>query len=151
MVRLLHRPNFGTMLPRQFGQMQADFEQFLDQVLKSGCDRGECGSNCSAPAALWEDESGFHLEVELPGVQRDDVDLTIEKGTLRVAAERKAPEEERKYWHKERAYGKIQRIVSLPEEVDHDSIDAQLSDGVLHVTVAKKPEVQPKHIKVKEG
>ena len=148
MVRLLHGPKFGTMLPRQFGQ---ELEQFLDHFLQSGLSRPGAEGSWPAPACLWEDDAGFHLEVELPGVKRDDIGLTIEKGTLRVSAERKAPEEERKYWHQERGFGDIERIVSLPEAVDHDSVDAELTDGVLHVSVAKTPEVKPKQIEVSVG
>jgi HSP20 family protein len=102
-----------------------------------------------APASIWEGEDTFHLELDAPGVSKEDVELTFDKGALQVTLERKAPEGERKYWHNERGYGKITRSVSLPDTVDPNSIAAELTNGVLHVTIAKRPETQPKKIEVK--
>ena len=67
---------------------------------------------------------------------------------LEIAAERVAPEEQRNSLHEERTYGKVSRSLSLSESVDPDSIAAELDMGVLHVTVAKVPEVQPKRIDI---
>lgn len=102
-----------------------------------------------APASLWEDEGSYHLELDVPGISREDIGLTFEKGVLEIVAERKAPAEERKGLHDERLYGKLTRKLTLPESIDPDSIEAEVSDGVLHVTVAKTPETQPKRIEIK--
>ncbi|RIK85540.1 MAG: heat-shock protein Hsp20 [Planctomycetota bacterium] len=101
------------------------------------------------PASVWEDESSYHVELDVPGVTRDAVELTYEKGTLRITTERRAPEDRRAGLVDERRYGKVTRSVTLPESIDPDSITAELAHGVLHVTVAKKPEAQPKRIEVK--
>lgn len=101
------------------------------------------------PASVWEDADSYHFELDVPGVTRDHVDVTFEKGTLRVTTERLAPEETRKSLVDERRYGKVTRTVALPETIDPESIAAELTDGVLHVTVAKKPESQPKRIEIK--
>lgn len=102
-----------------------------------------------ATAGLWEDDAGYHLEIDLPGVHRDDVEITFDKGTLRIAAERKAPEGERNSLAEERVYGRVERTVRLPELVDAESIDANFAEGVLTVSVAKRPEAQPKRIEIK--
>ncbi|MDC0934928.1 Hsp20/alpha crystallin family protein [Pirellulales bacterium] len=102
-----------------------------------------------ASAALWEDSTGYRLELDLPGVSRDDVEITVDKGELRVAAERKAVDEDRNSLADERLYGKIERSVKLPELVNPESIDAKLADGVLSVSIAKKPEAQPRRIEIK--
>lgn len=102
-----------------------------------------------ATAGLWEDDAGYHLEIDLPGVHRDDVEITFDKGVLRIAAERKAPEGERNSLAEERVYGRVERTVRLPELVDADSIDANFAEGVLTVSVAKRPEAQPKRIEIK--
>ena len=102
-----------------------------------------------APASLWEEEGAYHVELDVPGIPRGDIELTFEKGTLTITAERKKPEAERTGWHEERAYGKITRSLKLPETIDPESIEATVADGVLHVTVAKTPEAQPKRIDVK--
>jgi HSP20 family protein len=102
-----------------------------------------------APASIWEAENVFHIEVDAPGVKKEDVDVTFDKGALQISLERKAPEGERTSWHSERGYGKVARTVGLPETVDPNTITAELTDGVLHVTITKLPEAQPKKIDVK--
>ena len=77
------------------------------------------------------------------------MDLTFENGTLRITTEREAPAEQRFALVDERRYGKVTRTVTLPESIDPDSISGKLTEGVLHVTVAKKPEAQPKRIEVR--
>jgi HSP20 family protein len=102
-----------------------------------------------APASVWEENDRFHVELDLPGVKQENLELTFEKGALSITAERIAPEAERTNWHDERGYGKVTRIVSLPDSADTENINAALESGVLHVTVPKKPEAQPKRIEVK--
>jgi HSP20 family protein len=102
-----------------------------------------------APASIWEADNTFHIEVDAPGVLKEDVELTFDKGALQVSLERKAPEGERTTWHNERGYGKISRSVSLPDTVDPNTISAELVNGVLHVTIKKLPEALPKKIDVR--
>ena len=106
-------------------------------------------SGLGAPASIWEAENVIHVELDAPGVKQEDVEVTFEKGTLQISLERKFPEGERTSWHNERGYGKISRSVSLPETVDPNTITAELTNGVLHVTITKLPEAQPKKIEVK--
>lgn len=86
--------------------------------------------------------------MDAPGVAREDVKLTYHQGELRISAERKAPERASGQ-NDQRRYGKAVYTLSLPETIDPDTINASLEQGVLHVTVAKKPEAQPKRIEVK--
>ena len=102
-----------------------------------------------APASIWEAENVFHVEVDAPGVAKENVEVTFDKGSLQIGLERKAPESERTNWHNERGYGKVSRSVSLPDTVDPNTITAELANGVLHVTITKLPEAQPKKIEVK--
>ena len=102
-----------------------------------------------APASIWEAENAFHIELDAPGVAKEDVELTFDKGTLQITLERKVPEGDRTNWHNERGFGKVTRSVSLPDTVDPSTITAELANGVLHVTITKRPEAQPKKIEVK--
>ena len=123
-----------------------DFDALLNQVLAPTVARTVRGIR--APLSVWEADDAYHVELDVPGVTKDDIELTFEKGTLQIVAERKGPEEERKGLHEERVYGKVSRSLSLSESVDPESIAAELTNGVLHVTVAKVPEVQPKRIDI---
>jgi len=124
-----------------------DFNSLVDQFFGAGSGRGV--QAYYVPASVWEDGNSYHVELDVPGVVRDHVELTYEKGTLRITTERQAPEETRTGLVDERRYGKVTRTVTLPESIDPESITASLTDGVLHVTVQKKPEAQPKRIEIR--
>jgi HSP20 family protein len=140
----------NTLQKNRVGQLfPAGFREF--DTLMNHFFRGEGALMWHAPASIWEADNTFHIEVDAPGVAKEDVELTFDKGTLQIALERKTPEGERTNWHNERGFGKVTRSVSLPDTVDPSTIGAELVNGVLHVTIAKKPESQPKKIEVKVG
>ena len=129
------------------GAWSGQFDNLVDQFFGPGTARG-IQAYCVA-ASVWEDAGAYHVELDVPGVTRENVDVTFEKGTLRITTERIAPEEQRSGLVDERRYGKVTRTVTLPESIDPESIAAELTSGVLHVTVNKKPEAQPKRIEIK--
>jgi len=102
-----------------------------------------------------EDENAYVVEVDLPGVKKEDIKVNIdqEKRTLTVSGERKFKNEVKKedYYKIESSYGKFLRTFSLPENVDAENIDAKTEDGVLHITLpkVKKEEKEVKEIPVK--
>ncbi len=100
------------------------------------------------PASLWEEEGQLRLDIDLPGVALEEVELTIEKGVLRVQAERKSPEG-RTYLHNARSFGKFAWSLALPETIDPEAVTAEMKQGVLQVVMGKRPETQPKKIVVK--
>ena len=136
----LQKNRLGHVLPAGFPEVDNLFNHFF---------RPEEMATWRAPASIWEAENVFHIEVDAPGVTREDVELTFDKGALQISLERKAPEGERTSWHNERGYGKVSRSISLPDTVDPNTITAELTNGVLHVTITKLPEAQPKKIDVK--
>jgi len=104
-----------------------------------------------APAAeVVEDADGYHFYFEMAGIASESVDVRVEDGNLVVEAERKRPA-----WSKdaevhlsERAYGMMRRAFTMPDDASHDGIKAAYKDGVLEVTVPKRPESKPFKIKV---
>ena len=136
----LQRNRVTHLLPAGLPEVDALFNHFF---------RPEEGTTWRAPASIWEAENVFHIEMDAPGVAKEDVELTFDKGALQITLERKTPEGERTSWHNERGYGKISRSVALPETADPNTISAELTNGVLHVTITKLPEAQPKKIEVK--
>ena len=139
------KPRWSVLFPRQLAER--DMDQLMERFMGTNGE-GTPATAC-APANLWEEEGKWCVELELPGVKQELIDVTLEKNTLRITAERQAPDEDRKYWHQERSYGRFERIFNLPETVDPEGIEAELADGVLKLTLAKKPEAQPKKIEVK--
>ena len=94
------------------------------------------------PVDVIEDKDAYHFYFEMPGLKNESIDARVEDGQLRVEAERTRPEwpQETTVRVAERGYGKIQRAFELPNDASHDRIAASYKDGVLEVTVEKKPE-----------
>ncbi len=128
-----------------------EIDTLFDHFFGPGAVKAQAPSAWRTPATVWEAGDKLHVELDVPGATSDAVELTFDKGQLSIAVERPAPvaDEDRKVWHNERAYGRVTRTLSLPEMVDPDTIEADLNAGVLHVTITKRPEAQPKRIEVR--
>ena len=100
-----------------------------------------------------EDDKEYLIKAELPEVQKDDVKVTVENGTLTISGERKAEKEEkgRKFHRLERYYGRFERSFSVPDDADGNNVKAEFKDGVLRVHLAKSEKARPKQIEVKVG
>ncbi len=130
-----------------------DLHDEMDKVFRRfGGRAGEKGELAAwAPAVdICEDKEAVKLSVELPGMKREDVKLSIEAGVLTIKGERKFTEETKKdnYYRIERSYGIFSRSFTLPPTVEADKIAATMSDGVLNVMIPKKEEAKPKEVKI---
>ena len=98
-----------------------------------------------------EDDKEYLIKVELPEVQKDDVKVTVESGTLTISGERKAEKEEkgRKFHRVERYYGRFVRSFAVPDDAESADVKAEFKDGVLRVHLAKSEKARPKQIEVK--
>lgn len=98
-----------------------------------------------------EDKDRFTISMELPGLSKDDVSLTVREGMLTIEGERKQEDEKEgvNYHRVERRYGKFLRSFQLPVRVQEDKIEAVFKEGVLTVQIPKAEEVKPKQIAVK--
>jgi HSP20 family protein len=85
-----------------------------------------------------------------PGLDSEKLEVTVDRGVLTIAGERPAPQEAEKArtYSQERLYGSFRRVMSLPEDVDPERIDARYRDGLLQVSIARKEAMQPKRITV---
>jgi HSP20 family protein len=102
---------------------------------------------------VYEDAQKFVLKLEVPGIRREDLDIRVEGRTLTVKGERKfeSEEKEENFHRVERRYGSFMRSFTLPATVNTDDVKAVTVDGVLSISLAKKPESQPKQIQVQVG
>jgi len=115
-------------------RLEAVFERVPDMLMGRG-------------VAVWQDEENLFVEVDLPGVAESDLDVTVHQGQLFVRGERKV-QEGRKYLHNSQVSGRFARTVTLPEDVQNDKVAAEFVNGVLRITLPKRPEAQPKRITV---
>ena len=102
------------------------------------------------PVDIYEDAEKVVLKLEAPGIEEKDLDVRVENHTLTVKGERKFEKEEKEEnFHRiERRYGSFFRAFTLPSTVDTEHVDAKYTAGVLKLELKKKPEAQPKQIKV---
>jgi len=100
-----------------------------------------------------ETPESYIFKADLPGVPQEALDISIADNRLVVSGKREAEarEESDRFFAYERAYGSFTRAFTLPEGVDTDNVRAELKDGVLTLTIPKRPEKQPKKIEVKPG
>ena len=126
--------------------------EFQSPVAYDRDDNGNIATANWAPAVdIKEDDKAFTLIADIPGVNPDDIEVTMENGVLTVKGERKSEKktEEENYKRVERQYGIFYRRFSLPDTADADSIEAHSEHGVLHVTIPKKEVAQSRRISVK--
>jgi HSP20 family protein len=100
-----------------------------------------------------ETENEFHIELAVPGLKKEDFKINLDKNVLSVSAEKKSEnvEEGKKFSKREYNYTSFNRSFTLPESVDHSKIDAEYTDGILKLNVAKREEakIQAREIAVK--
>ena len=136
-----------TDLNRFFERMQSDFEK----MARSWSEESELVSS-SVRVDLEDRDDEFVLTAELPGFEKDDIDVRVTDRTLRLEAEHAEEteeEEEGEYVRRERHRASIARSISLPEAVEADDISATFNNGVLTIRLPKsEPVTQGKQIEI---
>jgi HSP20 family protein len=105
----------------------------------------------SAPAVdIYEDKDNYFVKAELPGMKKEDIEVSLHDGSLSISGERKSEQkwEDAEVHRAERFFGRFQRTVALPSPVEAGKIKAQYKDGILTVTLPKAEEAKPKQIDV---
>ena len=105
-----------------------------------------------APAVdVSETDEEYRVSVELPGLSREDVELTIDRGRLTITGEKKGGEREEKenYVRVERSYGSFSRSIALPRTVNQDAVEATFKEGILTVRLPKTEKEHGKRVEIK--
>eukprot|EP00456_Euglypha_rotunda_P043904 TRINITY_DN3448_c0_g1_i1.p1 TRINITY_DN3448_c0_g1~~TRINITY_DN3448_c0_g1_i1.p1 ORF type:complete len:106 (+),score=27.50 TRINITY_DN3448_c0_g1_i1:226-543(+) len=97
-----------------------------------------------------EAKDKYEVQIDLPGIDKKDVKIEIEKNVLNISGERKKEikEENEKFSRIERSYGKFQRSLRLPKDVDQEKVSAKQDNGILVLTLPKKPIAEPEKPKL---
>jgi len=98
-----------------------------------------------------ENDKEYRVLAELPGVKKEDIQITIDGAQVTLAAEVKREKEvsqDERVLHTERTYGKVSRSFALPQEIDEGKAEAKFRDGVLELTLPKKAAAQRKQIAI---
>jgi HSP20 family protein len=97
------------------------------------------------------EEKGYHLEIDLPGVKKEDIETSVNDNILTISGERKLEQQEEKdnYTRIESFFGRFERSFKLPSDADVENIEAKFNDGVLKIFIPKKPKAAGKKIEIK--
>ncbi len=130
--------------------VRREFDRFIDQF-----GARELTSAWMPPVDVRETEDAILVDVELPGMTVEEVDVRVENGVLTVSGEKKSEIEEGKegtnYHLVERRYGRFERSFTLPRTVDAEKVDAQFNNGVLSITLPKAETAKPRRIQIRAG
>ena len=141
---------------------QSDLSAALDRLtnMRAEMDRvfESTGSFSASPAPLsrwnpavnvYQDKDRFTVVVELPGLKKEEIEISLHDDTLTIAGERKREDESiAQEFLTERLYGKFQRSLTLPTAVDAEKVKASYENGLLQVVLPKAEEAKPKQIEV---
>jgi len=136
-------PDWGREFPR-FGQ--------LGRLLDEGFGEFARRVGVIAPVVdITESDDQYVIKAEVPGVKKGDLTLEVREGVLTLRGEKKEEREEGKDKGRrlERVFGAFSRSFSLPSDANTDRIEASFSDGVLKISIPKKPEVKPAQVAIK--
>jgi len=139
------RPFFG--LRGLQDEMNRVFSDFFDEA-------GEKTIAAFSPAVdLVDTENSLQVKVELPGVKKEDVEITLKNDVLTVKGEKKEEKEEKgeNRYYIERSYGSFSRSLTLPAAVQFDKVVASFVDGVLEITLPKAEEEKARQVEIKVG
>ncbi|MFN0158596.1 MAG: Hsp20/alpha crystallin family protein [Bacteroidota bacterium] len=142
-----------SAFPADMLTMQREINRMFDGVFRGGIqDEGSLFSTTWSPAVdIAEHDTEYVVKVELPGINKDDVKITMQNNILTIRGEKKQEKEtkESNLYRVERAYGSFRRSFTLPATVKGDKIEASYNDGILSITLPKADEAKPKQIEVK--
>jgi HSP20 family protein len=129
--------DFVSGLPLPFGRRRADVEPLRRLPL----------FGAALPAVeVAEDDKGYHITAELPGLDEKDIEVAVVDDLLTIKGEKKQEQESKadNYHYSERHYGRFERAMRLPDDVDRTKIDASFKNGVLTLALPKNPQATPK-------
>ena len=140
-------PNLQRTAASAFAPLQREFNRFFDEL----GDNWHAFALAAPRMDAVDTKAGLEVSVELPGLTRDQVKITVDDDMLTVSGEKISEHEESKdnYRVLERSYGEFSRSIYLPRSLDPEKISAEMKDGVLKIVVPKRDGAQSKTIEIK--
>lgn len=145
------RPDFWSLSPLdQMTSLRDEINRLFEAPFGELTRSGEFFNGWAPALDLREDKDNLVASVELPGMRKENLDVSVHDGVLSVSGERsrESRSEEGGTYRSERFFGRFHRTVALPKPVKVDAIKATYKDGVLTVTMPKTEEARPKQIEV---
>jgi len=127
----------------------SDFEGWIDDFFPFAANTANT-SSLHLAGDLSEDEKNIYAVIEIPGIEKDNLKVSINDGILTISGEKKLEKEEKdkRFYRSECSYGEFKKNFSLPVEVEEDKTVAKYQNGVLKITLPKSQKAKSKQIKV---
>ncbi len=152
-MKLIRRPTsdgWNWQPVEQLSNLRDEINRLFDSPFGELTRHMELFNGWSPALYLYEDQDNLIVKAELPGMKRDEIDISFHAGTLTLSGERKYEEqkEDAETYRAERFLGKFHRTLALPKPVEADKAQAAYKDGILTITLPKTEEAKPKQIQV---
>ena len=143
--QLANWPNIGRL-----SDLRDEIDRLFESPLTELTRTSQLLSGWTPPLDVYEDKDHFTVKAELPGMKKEDIEVSFHDGSLSISGERKTEtkHEDAEVYRSERFFGRFQRTVSLPAAIAADKVKASYKDGILAITLPKTEEAKPKHIDV---
>jgi HSP20 family protein len=138
-------PSFGRL-----SDLRDEIDRLFESPLTELTRTSQLLSGWTPALDVYEDKENFVVNAELPGMKKEDIEVSLHDGSLSISGERKTEtkHEDAEVYRAERFFGRFQRTVTLPTAVAGDKVKAAYKDGVLTITLPKTEEAKPKQIDV---
>ena len=133
----------------QLTSIRDEINRLFDSPAQNG---GSDVFNTWSPALdLYEDKDNLVLRAEIPGLKKEDIDISVHENVVSITGERRSEKkvEGDQSAREERSYGRFTRSLKLPKQVDANRVKAAYKDGILSITLAKAEEAKPRQIEIK--
>ena len=155
LIPLRDRGNVARTNPSVFGSLQREVDRLFDDFARGFSGLALPGDGELVPRMdVGETDNQIEISLEMPGLERKDVDISLDDNVLTIRGEKKIEkqdEDKNKNYHVvERGYGVFYRALQLPPGIDPSQIQATMSNGVLKIAIPKPAKSEPKKIEVKE-
>ncbi len=144
-------PSQGGSAPAELNRLRREIDRLFEEPFSFLAPSTSFFEGWTPAVDIYEDNDKYVVKAELPGMKKEDIDVSLDGNTLTISGERKQEEEKKEgeNYRSERFFGRFQRSITLPTAVQADKIEATYKDGVLTLTLPKAEEAKPKQIQVK--
>jgi HSP20 family protein len=146
--------NIGRSVFNPFGSLHREIDRLFEEFTRGGSPAGAPAVTHLVPSIdIVETENNIQISAEMPGLERKDIDISVDGNMLTIRGEKKVEEQQKdkNVQVSERMYGVFLRVLELPSGVDPSQIQATMSNGVLKITMPKPSRNEPKKIEIKEA
>lgn len=145
-------PELATWQPmNRLSALREEMNRLLDGSLAAFTSGAGLFGGWSPSVDVFQDKDNLFVKAELPGMKKEEIDISFQDGMLTISGERKQETQthEGETYRSERSFGRFHRTVSLPTKIEAEKISASYKDGILTVALPKSPEAKAKQIEVK--